>query len=392
MSSKKNSTKPVPKASKKPQALKPRAKAPVAAHAGQPPVRLAQRTIGAPQSSFSRNPSTRGLTSGPMGVGLSSAAMQYAKAMCNPFGEFEELPCIPSSPPAETYRFRALQRFSFTTGTAGYGFVSMDPTQPANDQPYVNYTGATYGGTGFAEAPGTGISQQPNLKLPYDAASFAVGQSTFTFRLVAAGLRIRNVTQALNVGGMLLGIRLPGDEENSVSQLSWADTASSPYAVLLSSSLDKQADWKTLVWVPTNTAQLTLSNVNEGTNFIPTLGFLAQAPAVSTPQTFEVETIQFFEFGGQYKDTAIPAELSLPSVEVSYADSVGLDRVLHGATYLVPALTTEENVENLANGVVEAFAHSDSTAKTVEDLLGSVGKSLLSASKLAGTLIKWLAI
>lgn len=329
------------------------------------------RVVGQRAEEQARMPKRSGKVSeGPPGAGLSKCAMLYAKAQSNPFGAFDELPCIPSSPPVETQKWRALSRGSFTTNSAGVGWVMVAPLIACNDQIAIWASKGGGTATGFSKAA---IDNNYGFKstLPYPNADFSSPDNFLTARLVGCGLRIKSVTQAMNVGGLAMGCRLPPGED--LSQYSFNQILQQPQTVVCPQTLDGQGEWLQLIWHPGDYSDISFSDsaVDYSVGAIDqraaTMGFLVQAPAILVPQTYEYELMSFWEFSGAYSAQA------LPELTTSEDDPIGLSRVL-GASQVTPnSLTVKETVTDMANGVVDAMAHSDSVAKTVEDIMGVLG-------------------
>lgn len=300
---------------------------------------------------------------GPKGTGLSDCAALYAKASAAPFSSFTGLPCVPDSPPTPTQRFKTTNRGTFTTGTAagaGFGYIMVAPYIAANNTNKFFATGSSFAGVGPATA-GTGITGLPDASLPYTAAMMGGGIQA---RVVAAGLRVRNITQALNVGG-LVGVQQVEDQQNA-SNFTFAQLNAMPDTALVAQALSAQGEWTQLSWRP---------NTMSSMDWAPDEGFTANANptmivyASGTPAaaTFEWEYVSFWEFQGQIVGQNIPYTV------LSDADQVGLDRVLDAQQRIPTSPVSSEWEKQMAYGIVEAVAHSDTVARTIEDLMGGRG-------------------
>lgn len=311
-------------------------------------------------------------TKGPRGVGLAPCALNYAKAVSNPFGEFADLPCVPGDPPLPTYRFRATTRGTFSTSTSNSnGFVAVAPKCGFNDIATVFSTTSSFGGTAIATS-GTGVTASFRSTLPF--TNGFITANGMSMRLVGMGLRVRNITQALYMGGILFGLQIDQNE------LSTTFTASSipadPRTALVAQAMADQKSWSVMVWRPTDMGDLDFMGEDTGYGAAdPKLFFWCIAPP-GAPQTFEFELIEFWEFYGR----------GVPEYTVSHADPVGLSRVLDGIQMRPITLDQKDWVNHTAQAVVDSIAHSDSVAKTVEDLLGLAGMG----GGLVGGLVKGL--
>jgi len=338
---------------------------------------------GAPHGGQNRAIKQSHFTGGPAGTGLSACASWYAKAVSNPFGQFDELPCVPCEPAVPSYRFRNLSRRAFTTGAQGVGFVMIAPQDWANDDPSISITTTLFNGTTYS-LPAAGVTRSVRSGLPFQVAS-ADGISG---RLVGLGMRCRNITQALNVGGLLIGSTV--DTQSDLTNYSQQQVLDSTDSVLAPQALSDQTEWSQIVWRPKQDMDRSFqpSGDNSTINANPSMGFLAIAPGVLVPQTYEVEIQEFWEFIGESPTTSE----RVPGVENSHADPVGLARVSDGSQTMPDDLTKEAWARETAGGIVEAIAHSDSVAKTVEDLMGLAGMTLPIAGKLAASLLGFLLV
>lgn len=339
----------------------------------------------APRQSAPR--SARGLANGPSGTALSECSSWYAKAIGNPFGTFDELPCIPVAPACQSQKWRSVTRGTFVTGTAGYGFVGVSSSFWPNDVARGLYTsGATFAG-GWA-ASGTGVTAAARSANPYTSVS----SDGISGRLVGLGLRTRNITKALNVGGILAALQ--GSMDEFVSLLSAAQVFADARAILVPQVLSDQSEWSVLNyrpldldalgWIGQNGDRALQSNVGFD------MGFLAQAPSTAgaDAQTFEYEIIEFWEFMGQSVSTGV----RVPTLTRSDADEVGLDRVLAASAATPNTLLQRDWTLAMAEGVVESVAHSDTVSKTVEDFLGLAGVALPMVSKMVSSLTSFLSL
>jgi len=215
------------------------------------------------------------ISGGPANTGLAACAVWYAKALTNPFGQFEELPCIPSSPAVPSYRYRALSRGSFvTSGTTGVGFVMIAPYVPCNNVSNAIFYSSltTYAGSAFANTgTGVGTAFKP---LPYQSTSFS-GTTVIQGKLVGAGLRVRNITQALNVGGILYGVTIPSD--GSLQGLSQSQVTSYPGTLLVPQVLAPANEWSVVILRPSDVTDLDYNDAGV-INFSACMGFMAMAP------------------------------------------------------------------------------------------------------------------
>jgi len=322
----------------------------------------------------------------PRSAGLADCSLGFAKAITNPFGSFDELPCVPATPPVESYKFRTYRRGTFTTGSAGWGYVAVAPFVPSSDTNKIFSTGAGFTlakTSNFALSTATaGVVVQGDTSLPFTSAAFTGGIQA---RLVGCGLRVRNISQAMNVGGILAVVQLADD--NNVSSFNGNGLETFADTLMIPQVLQDQNAWTCLMWRPLENSSLDwLPDTSLAATQNATMVISATAPQAATTQTFEWEMVSFWEFAGQ------SSSQNLPATTRSDADSVGLDRVLTASQRLPMTGLAEDWAAQMAHGVVDAMAHSDSAAKTVEDLVGGGGLSLGKIAGLVGELASFLLL
>ncbi len=119
------------------------------------------------------------------------------KDICNPAGDGGQY--IPAS---------GYYRNQFTLGTAGAGYVFINPYTLWNDVGSVNVTGASYTGTGIScGATGTGSAAIP---CPFAYAS------EHRQKTVAVGIKVWNMNAPLNTKGSVVTVRTVGNELKTV--------------------------------------------------------------------------------------------------------------------------------------------------------------------------------
>jgi hypothetical protein len=227
----------------------------------------------------------------------------------NPFSG--NVACVPSefSFPTLKQNFRASG--TFTTGTAGFGFVSFNPfaavfqvAPPDVSNPVV-----------FSLSAFASLAVQPYVfgtacaitTSPYPPTYV---QEQMTFRLVAAGLRVRNVTPLLNRGGSLIGIETMNHDSlvgTSIPGALLEDTAERCNT--------NSTGWQSVVYHPMQYAELSFYAPSL-TIGVPFIGFLAQTTASdgTVPQIYEFEACSVVELKGSMAHGLTP----------SMSDPVGL--------------------------------------------------------------------
>jgi hypothetical protein len=321
---------------------------------------------------------------GAKGTGLSHCAEIYAKALVNPWGDFDELPCVPCAPADLTYKFRNLMRGQFQAGSAGVGWIQWAPQNPTNNIPSIITTTNLYAGTSFAY--GAGNTSVPKASLPYSNNNFLTAGQCLGARLVASGLRVRTTTPVLNQGGSLQACRLPTGQQLSLISLN--TLAASVETVKTGAQLTTREDgWNYWNYIPQDEEDIDFPDGNvdystAGKGFL-NFGMAYQGPA-GTAATFDWEIIEFWEFSGG------TSTVVLPNLTRSHADPVGLSRVLEGVSVPPQTLALGDFARRASERIIEEMANSDSAAKTVEDMLNLAGMALPAVNTLVNSLVKML--
>lgn len=226
---------------------------------------------------------------------LSPAAAAYAHVVADPY--FGPLIGIPDFPPLNTAVRRMYARGTFTTGAAlsgGFGYIVMMPELGlVNDQQFVVTSSA---GTLVNVLDPTAAGATP----AYSNAEFVsaqIGTRSLQARVVAAGLRIRNVTSKLARGGQIVGLQEPAHQ----------NLATVPGTVTLANLLSydesgffdgASGSWTHITYRPAT---------DNDTNFITAIPpgayymvFAVQGPDTTgaNPQTYEYEAYVVGEYLG----------------------------------------------------------------------------------------------
>jgi hypothetical protein len=325
------------------------------------------------------------------GTGLSDCSALYGKAMSNVFGTFEELPCVPSTPPSMCQRVRGFMRGIFVTGTNGIGFLAVSPYRADNGggKTVASFSAALYtagAATPFAVAAGSAANLE--VDFPYTLANFTNGMET---RLVACGVRWRNISQASNVGGVTVALAAADDMD--YTGFSYNTLMANPSSVVIPNAIqplkigEEQNTWSTLLWRPREMEGLDTLDGAAYTAQANTFSLLiaCEAPSVAAVQVFEYEVVTFVEYSGIANNAGVITAVN--SLSTSDADEVGLDRVLEGLQRAPLDLAAGSWAEQATVGIVDAVAHSDTTARTSELIEGSDGLGLGKVINMANSLL-----
>jgi hypothetical protein len=155
-------------------------------------------------------------------VVISPCTQSFIKVMTNPFGSFNDLPCIPDVISIPSFRFSAKSRGIMTVGTAGTGFVALNPWLLVDSNP-----GSNANGTDFPVQYTTATYTAASAVNTYNGGAFPIGvfgaasNSFLTaatlaligvqYRLVGAGIRIGYAGSLINRGGRILLWHLQGN-------------------------------------------------------------------------------------------------------------------------------------------------------------------------------------
>jgi len=252
----------------------------------------------------------RAARSAPRGrARLSDCANAYLRVLEDPFSG--QVACLPGTPNFPTMKHSVRASGTFSTGLVGFGYVCLVPYKGMFlDTACVNGSQTNYNGESIA-APNTQGQFSVPTNSPYDDS---LSPAEIKCRLVAAGLRVRNVTAMLNRGGSLVGA-----ESLNHSPVNGMDI---PALMLMDTTERLSAvsnDWLSVVWHPQDedeTDFITGAQANDSELYnVATLAFAAQnGTDASAQQTYEWEAYVVFEAKGQVVHGLTP----------SMSDPVGL--------------------------------------------------------------------
>ncbi len=176
-------------------------------------------------------------------VGVPTCGLEYAKLVADPFIE-QHSSCLPFPPTPDSYKLTTTIRTTVTSGTQGFGFISVVPSQcAANNTDAAHVTTSAYTGTTIA-ATGVGISTL-NTNSPFTSAQFGVSSQNLAFRLVAWGVRMRSTTKLVDRSGRFLAWSDP--DHASLNGLSFTNILGNAQAHTRAHTA--QGDWVSVVGV-----------------------------------------------------------------------------------------------------------------------------------------------
>lgn len=150
-------------------------------------------------------------------VTMSKCAAKLASAIADPFSEEARDACFPLYPAPDSQKVCAFTRFDGAIGTAGVGFVAINPSV-SNDSQSHYYTDSTFTGTSLsiltaASTVDTGVVRGYTANIPYSTDQFLnvsnVQEPSLYGRVVSVGLRITYTGTTLNQSGMCTLLQHP---------------------------------------------------------------------------------------------------------------------------------------------------------------------------------------
>jgi len=237
---------------------------------------------------------------------LSQCAMGYAMALSDPFNLQKEV-CVPDLHVVPSKKVKAVTRGTFTTGTAGAGFIMACVQCKTNNNEPIQFSNSTFSGSAFTNI-GTQRSPAAYAQLPYLDTDFKgqSGASTLVSgRVVGYGLRVRYIGNKLGMGGQVIGYRQA--ENGDINNLSFTQLRTFTHAKM--QRVD--GDWHCVTYLPVRPEEFEYSNYPDTAQSAGTtpqtgkfeLGFAIEgtynAAGVLGPAPFEFEVYQHIEYLGQ---------------------------------------------------------------------------------------------
>jgi hypothetical protein len=255
---------------------------------------------------------------------LSSCSRMYLRALTNPFGVFDHLPCIPDVICIPSNKYSAKCRGTLTVGSGQVGWISVDPFMGAiNDKPAVYHTNGPYALTNFNPgAPGTSSDSSDS---PYTYADLAPNCQV---RTVGCGVKVRFQGSEFQRGGNVILYRQPYNAA-IVSGVTDTDLLKDR----TSSQTPATRKWECVCFRPTSFNELQYSELPGAT----TNGSLLIYISGATPgQSWSFEVIWYFELiGNRAEKTA------------SHSDPNGMSAITQALSQS-PVLSSPPNKQEIA--------------------------------------------
>lgn len=252
-------------------------------------------------------------------LGLSHCALNYAHALEAPF-HFHGEACIPDLYAVPSKKVRAVMKYEFSTGVNGFGYFTSVMQDKCNNLTPIRWTDATFTGVNTFVITGAGVNTAQYTKLPYSSTAFAASTSDgIRGRVVALGLRIRDIGPSLYAGGKIIALRHP--ENRDMSGLTVDDILS--YEESRTYPVTK--DWTYLNYRPVRPEEYQYSEngPTDAGNLFGHMGFFitgTQNASGVGPRSFEAQVCVFMEYLGK-----------IDNITRTHADVVGMSQIRNAA-------------------------------------------------------------
>lgn len=221
--------------------------------------------------------------------------IEYGKAYDNPF--VHQAVCIPSYPTWPSRKLLTRQFGTFSTGSAGTGFITF---QPDASQDFVNIvaTNTTYPDAACTvfSTVNSYVTGYTNTGSPYTFASFGNAVNQLQCRIALAAIRIKYIGTDLNMSGSIFPITNTNSATTNLETYSQLriNNANVPTQPI-------NRSWHTTRWLPNDPTQQTYAPTS-GTSIWP-MAICITGFNTSTPGTFEFEAVTHAEIVGRGIDT-----------------------------------------------------------------------------------------
>jgi len=149
-------------------------------------------------------------------VRMSTCAAKLAAAIADPFSEEARGACFPLYPAPDSHKVTAFSRIEGAIGTAGFGFVAVNPSI-ANNAPSYFVSGSTYTRPRAAILTAANVLEvgvtSGSHNSPYTAENLIrtnnESEAQLSGRVVAVGLRMTYTGTTLNQSGLCVALQHP---------------------------------------------------------------------------------------------------------------------------------------------------------------------------------------
>lgn len=304
---------------------------------------------------------------------MSPCAKHYFAAQVSPFS-LKTPACVPDLHAVPSKKIRVKSRFTFSTGTTGFGYLVASPWCNSSNSTVAGFTTATYALAdiiGNPNIPPLGTGTYIETKLPYGATQFqAFGpQPGVQARTVGFGMRIRYIGPESSRSGQIVGIRHP-DNENLVGL-----TATQLRTYISAKTFPNKKDWTYVIYRPVRPKEYEFSEndctASDTTNYKWSMGFAINGTTdingLPSPAPFEAELIRFVEFIG-----------SIDNITQTHVDIQGVGIVRN-------SLPTKSAHNNSRKHVATAASKAHAALRAAAPVVGGAIGGYQLAQHLAGS-------
>jgi len=272
---------------------------------------------------------------------LSDAACRWMAGLYDPRATAEEV-SVPHGIQL-SQKVKTFIRGSFSTGTTGYGFISVSPqAMLTSDQAPATWTTANSVGTG-ADAQSNFTLQAGNTVFAnstFQAASYGLSSTNLlTWKLAGCALYVKYAGTELNRGGDMVLTEQPGH----------ATLSGSSYTGILGFDFSKRVsvtnEWQHINWTPNSDAECEWSPASPIVASFPRC-LTIMAASAGSPQPFDFEIYCCFEVVGQLARSAT----------LSFEDPIGYSAIL-GASNQYQQLDSVLGADGFVHAVEDQLAN-----------------------------------
>jgi len=306
---------------------------------------------------------------------FSDCSKNYFMALMNPW-QVDDPPCVPDSIVLPTYKFAASIRGTFSTGSSGLGFVTLNPylaaygiasnqvagiPQPCGIITNANYTDNNYVPTGTTSNSTNQITSDSTLvaqSLQTDGSLM----SNYNIRVVGAGLKVRYVGSEFSRSGRMLAYRTP---DNGAIQIGINPTQILVDREIISVPVERK--WHHVVWRPSNALDTGFFNYSTLPNKpFSTLGVFVEGAGGAI--NFEFDGVVWLEVV-QNTNSAQVQTPGLPRLTPSHSDPIGMSAAVSALPQTQP---TQDPSSDLKSFMSSAYDYVKTAISFVGDLVPTV--------------------
>jgi hypothetical protein len=260
-------------------------------------------------NNFKNDARNLGMAGGPSPLTyrtLSQCSKKYLAVLANPWLPISDA-CVPDNITIPSFKVNFFTRATFVVGTAGVGFVNMNPYICFGDNPWIDVTTATYAATDIVPDDSSPAYTTYLNNSPYTTADFQSPNGTLRRRVVAAGIKARYIGPELTRSGRVIEYRqLINDSVFIGGPISIGALMNNRETV--SAGVDRE--WHYALWRPANSTDCFYETDDKLAEACLLIAVQGAPPGAS----YEFEAIAHFEIIGS----------RLPNTTKSESDPIGI--------------------------------------------------------------------